>query len=288
MMWKETESLDHQTYSITPIFSQIHLGADYVALVLSRVNNYENRHAIRETWASRKRSQAVKNGTVVVFFILSSPKFNSELEELAEEQRVFNDLIVTDVIESYRNLLLKVHVMLMFFQQHCSGVKYLMKVDDDVAVVLDRMLNRWNEDKLSEHAVYCHLWNTYGPVRFPLSKWYVAPSTWPKESYPNYCDGPLYVVGRMAVRSLLENTFKHRPFHFEDVFFTGIVAESAGVRRINWSERMIMTDQRYYRAHEECGKVENSVVIAVHSLPSSMLLRRGYEEVVNFKCSLTK
>ncbi|RCN45739.1 hypothetical protein ANCCAN_08239 [Ancylostoma caninum] len=81
--------------------------ADYIALVLSRVNNYENRRAIRETWASRKRSQAVKNGTVVVFFILSSPKFHYELEELVEEQRVFNDLIVTDVIESYRNLLLK-------------------------------------------------------------------------------------------------------------------------------------------------------------------------------------
>ncbi|EPB70029.1 hypothetical protein ANCCEY_10881 [Ancylostoma ceylanicum] len=113
----------------------------------------------------------------------------SELERLAEEQQVSSDLIVTDIIESYRNLLLKarlylkpitsnsinVHVMLMFFQEHCPGVKYLIKVDDDVAVVMDRMLNRLDEDT--------------------------------------------------------------------DVFFTGIVAESAGVRRMNWSESMILTDQ---------------------------------------------
>ncbi|EYB84939.1 hypothetical protein Y032_0307g2036 [Ancylostoma ceylanicum] len=117
---------------------------------------------------------------------------------------------------------------------------------------------------------------------------YVPLSIWPKESYPNYCDGPLYVVGRKAVRSLLENTSKHRPFHFEDVFFTGIVAESAGVRRMNWSESMILTDQSYYRAREECGRVENSVVVAVHSLPSSVLMRTGYEEAVNFKCSFSE
>ncbi|EYB84937.1 hypothetical protein Y032_0307g2034 [Ancylostoma ceylanicum] len=66
----------------------------------------------------------------------------------------------------------QVHVMLMFFQEHCPGVKYLIKVDDDVAVVMDRMLNRLDEDTVSEHAVYCHMWNTFGPVRFPLSKWY--------------------------------------------------------------------------------------------------------------------
>ncbi|EYB84931.1 hypothetical protein Y032_0307g2030 [Ancylostoma ceylanicum] len=33
---------------------------EYIALVLSRVNNYENRRAIRETWASPWRSQAIQ------------------------------------------------------------------------------------------------------------------------------------------------------------------------------------------------------------------------------------
>ncbi|KAK6753354.1 hypothetical protein RB195_012757 [Necator americanus] len=152
----------------------------FLTIVLSRVDHYKNRLAIRETWASTSRSKFVKNGTIAVYFIISAPKFRFEFERLTKEQQSYNDIIVTDIVESYKNLILK------------------------------------------------------------------------------------------------------------DVFFTGIVAESAGIRRLNWSESMVLTDEQYFRAGQQCDRLVTSTVVAVHSLPSPSSLRTGYEEALNFRCDLRK
>ncbi|VDM70488.1 unnamed protein product [Strongylus vulgaris] len=77
----------------------------------------------------------------------------------------------------------------------------------------------------------------------PIKAMYVPFDVWPLKVYPDYCDGPVYIIGRKAVQKLLRVTPKHRSFYFEDVFFTGIVAESAGIKKLNWSDNMILTDQ---------------------------------------------
>lgn len=47
---------------------------------------------------------------VVVYFIIAAPKYGYDMRKLMAEQEQYNDLIVTDVDESYENLVLKAGV----------------------------------------------------------------------------------------------------------------------------------------------------------------------------------
>ncbi|CAJ0589599.1 unnamed protein product [Cylicocyclus nassatus] len=290
-----------------------------VVVVLSRAGNGKIRSAIRESWASERNSQVIQgrcelcyystahpffavvpsdfidvelllaigqNGTTIVYFIVSSPKYNFELDSLAAEKRLYNDIIALDITESYGNLILKVYATLMFYRQHCEQVAHLIKVDDDVVLLLDKILSiRKNVD---ENVIYCQLWNNHAPSRNPISKWYVPRSSWPQDVYPDYCDGPAYIIGRKAAKKLLDATPKLRRFYFEDVFFTGIAADFAGVARRNWSDVMIFTDRYYWRARDECSIANTSEVVAVHSLPSPESLKSGFKKALRFKCENIK
>ncbi|VDL68208.1 unnamed protein product [Nippostrongylus brasiliensis] len=150
----------------------------------------------------------VAEGQGLVLFILSSPKFEHERRALLQEQLLYNDLIVTDIHETYRNLILKV----IF---HFQKAEFLLKVDDDVTVLLDTMQKHWNKNALGSDVVYCKLWNTHGPIRNRLSKWYIPLSIWSDSLYPSYCDGPLYLLGREAANRIAQNAANFRPFPFE-------------------------------------------------------------------------
>lgn len=51
---------------------------------------------------------AFQTGRVLVFFLLSAPLSIHELYVLRKEQKKHNDLIVTDLPETYENLVFKV------------------------------------------------------------------------------------------------------------------------------------------------------------------------------------
>ncbi|KAK6013186.1 hypothetical protein OSTOST_21556 [Ostertagia ostertagi] len=118
-----------------------HVSLLLVATVVSTTKRLQMRRAIRETWASPRESDAVKTGRVLVFFILSAPTSLHELYMLRKEQKKHNDLIVTDLPETYDNLVFKVYASMVFHQQYCPKAQFLMKVDDDVSVHLDRMID---------------------------------------------------------------------------------------------------------------------------------------------------
>ncbi|WKY10361.1 hypothetical protein Q1695_002592 [Nippostrongylus brasiliensis] len=213
-----------------------------VAFVISMPKLAGRRRAIRNTWASRNHSKTLADGQGLVLFVLSSPKFEHERRALLQEQLLYNDLIVTDIHETYRNLVLKVYVALLFFVKHFQKAEFLLKVDDDVTVLLDTMLKHWNKNVLGSDVVYCKLWNTHGPIRNRLSKWYIPVSIWSDSLYPSYCDGPLYLLGREAANRIAQNAANFKPFPFEDVFFTGIVGSYSGTKKFNWSGELTTTE----------------------------------------------
>ncbi|KHJ98470.1 hypothetical protein OESDEN_01547 [Oesophagostomum dentatum] len=78
-----------------------------VAVILSTVDHLEYRDVIRRTWTSPKHSKAVQCGHIVIYFIIAAPRDSYDMSRLIAEQEQYNDLIVTDVHESYENLVLK-------------------------------------------------------------------------------------------------------------------------------------------------------------------------------------
>jgi len=71
------------------------------------------------------------------------------------------------------------------------------------------------------------------PHRDPRNKWYVPMFAFNGTVYPNFATGPAYILTGDAAKKLYDTSISLTPIYLEDVYMTGIVAEKAGVRRLN-------------------------------------------------------
>ncbi|CAJ0589592.1 unnamed protein product [Cylicocyclus nassatus] len=256
-----------------------------VATVLSVANHSERRRAIRETWASPRESDSIRTGRVLVFFIISSPVSIHDLYSLQKEQKKHNDLIVTDLPESYENLFMKVYASIVFHQQYCPKAQFLMKVDDDVVVHLDRMIDLWKRGVGADRSMFCQIWTKSRPRRDPRSKWYVPKEVWPEPYYPGYCNGPMYIMGKEAGQRVLDYAQIFPPLTIEDILYTGIIAEVADIQRVQWGVSMMPVSRNVWRGRLRCNSLKKPVVFSIHSLPSSKHLRKGFERMKAYNCT---
>jgi hypothetical protein len=65
--------------------------------------------------------------------------------------------------------------------------------------------------------------------RDPPSCRYVSRKVYPSDRYPNYVNGPAYMMTAEAVRALLAQTPQVDQFPMEDVLFTGVLAQAGNV-----------------------------------------------------------
>ncbi|KAK6015938.1 N-acetyllactosaminide 3-alpha-galactosyltransferase [Ostertagia ostertagi] len=138
------------------------------------------------------------------------------MSRLLEEQESYHDLIITDMEESYENLVFKVNAIMQFFMKFCSRSDFLMKVDDDVSIHFDRMFTYWKDARHGEDRIYCRVWSAIPAIRDPSSKWFIPHKIWPRKVFPSYCDGPIYLMGRSAVHDILNlANHCHDPFPLE-------------------------------------------------------------------------
>ncbi|CAJ0602705.1 unnamed protein product [Cylicocyclus nassatus] len=271
---KRQEDL-HQLHSIV---LQIRISPLMIATVLSTANHTEERQAVRETWASERESKFIKTHYVMVFFIISSTSKN-DLHNLQKEQEEYDDLIVTDLHEGFRNLHLKVYASMVFLQQYCPSAHFLMKVDDDVALNLDRVVDSWKRDSESIRSIFCRVWIKMPPIRNINSKYYVPENAWPNEYFPPYCSGPMYIMGKEAIQLILDYAPLFTPVTVDDVFYTGIIAEKAKIQRVHWEASVTFDFQKFSL---ECNKPKE-VKLFVHSLHSPTRLRTVFQLMRNSK-----
>ncbi|KAK5986131.1 hypothetical protein GCK32_009301 [Trichostrongylus colubriformis] len=346
----------------------------YTYLLLPNVSKCNGLYNTRRVGSSS--SSSFQNGFVTVYFLLSAPKSDREMEAVLAEQKSYHDLIVTDMEESYENLVykvkpnqnhfvavaeeqsiserlagrslrtwvigesestwrggecvefdtrpsksvghalsgapkstvypgnvhLQVSAMMSFFLKYCKKADFLMKVDDDVAIHLNRMITHWKKTRHNDNDIYCRLWSGLPPIRDPYSKWYrgfelVLPDfvilsfryipyeIWPKKVYPSYCDGPIYLIGRSAIQSIFGIALHcYDPFPLEDVFFTGILASAIGILRIDWQFKIQSVDERTWERRIYCDRLHNPVTFAISSFKTATSLKSAFRELESFTC----
>ncbi|VDM62178.1 unnamed protein product [Angiostrongylus costaricensis] len=221
-----------------------------------KVDRFENRQAIRDSWASAQYSLSIKTGRVVTYFLLSEPNSIHDFLMVRKEQKKHNDLIVTSLTESYQNLVYKVYASIVFHQQYCPQTSFLIKIDDDVGIHIDRMLNLWNIDKNASMSLYGHLIENVLPIRDPNSKWFVSEHVWPNQHFPTYCAGSTYLMGRSAGRAILDEAKNFPPFEIEE-FFNGSF---------------------------KCNASQKPTLFAVHALETPDEMRRGCRILETDQC----
>ncbi|KAE9548713.1 hypothetical protein FO519_008074 [Halicephalobus sp. NKZ332] len=201
-------------------------------MIPSRTSGFHTRMAMRKSWLQ------YEDADIMHKFVIGFDENEWTRKRLDKEARIFNDLVITDIVDSYKNLSLKTFVLLNWQQTYCPNVSYVLKSDDDTVVHLPR-LKSFMENYLnakvdqSGKSIFGRVWTKVHPRTSPTDKWYVPKFAWKKPIFPDYCNGPTYLLTSAAITAVLNATATSHLITVEDALFTGILAEKSGVRRIN-------------------------------------------------------
>jgi hypothetical protein len=200
-------------------------------------SNFEKRQAMRQTWASH----AIKS-IVNVFFVIAEPKDDKTQKELESEAFVNKDMIQFGFQDSYYNLTLKDVALLRWAHENCLHSMYILKTDDDVIVNIEHLLKNLHTLK---KGITGYLLRGKSPLRNIKHQWFLPECIHP-DQYPEYVNGPGYVMTKNIIKPLLDalEEYSGPVFDIEDAFITGVLAEKAGVVRYHSSKFNLHCQER--------------------------------------------
>lgn len=198
--------------------------------VCSSIGNFEERQAVRKSWASPELTPA---GVKVIFVLGSHQNQTLYRKELTDESMHHGDILQMDFIDSYSNLTVKTLAALKFYtQEECNNVKFILKTDDDMYINL-HVLKKTASKSLNEKDTTLMTGNLIcgaKPICDPTNKWNSPRYMFNGKQYPNYLSGTAYLIARDAALSLYQASLETPVFHLEDIYTTGILARTVGIR----------------------------------------------------------
>ena len=211
-----------------------------LVIVFSAMSNFQERQTIRDSWASEAVSVPQ---TKVIFLLGTTGNLPNDLQSnVTHESDIHDDILQEDFIDSYANLTVKSLMLLKWFNKSCRNVSYVLKTDDDAYINLKNLHNLVIKNKRTDLLMGTLICGNR-PIRDPYNKHFSPKYMYGKSSYPNYLLGTAYLMSRSITSKLYEAALETPAFHMEDVFITGILAQSIGVRpeddvRFSYIERL--------------------------------------------------
>lgn len=201
-----------------------------LVLITSAVHHTAARMAIRQTWmhyGSRR--------DVGMAFVLGQSTDKSLNKALNKEDSMYRDLIRGNFVDSYNNLTLKTMSSLEWTARHCLRAKYVLKTDDDMFINVPKLL-AFVDTLKANRTIYGRRAENWLPVRNKWSKYYIPIAQYSKKVFPCFTTGPAYLMTGDIVGDLLVGSLNTPFIRLEDVFTTGIVAESLAIKRVHVRE----------------------------------------------------
>ena len=204
-----------------------------VVVVCSSLANFNSRTAIRSSWA---RDQTILKGVEVVFLVGQSENFSHQAE-IEEEAKLHGDILQEGFIDTYTNLTVKSVMLLKWFNSACHinpklRSEYLFKTDDDIYVNLPQLYRIARDNKKPSLLMGTLICNAV-PIKDPHNKWFVPRYMFKEKKYPNYLSGTGYLMNRETALKLYTAALDTPLFHLEDIYITGILSRSVGIRPID-------------------------------------------------------
>ncbi|XP_071942229.1 beta-1,3-galactosyltransferase 1-like [Antedon mediterranea] len=188
----------------------------FLAVLICTIHkNFEQRKAIRETWSNYEEI----NGQKIITIFLLAKTNDKELQSVVEEEnKEFNDLIMEDFQDTYKNLTLKTMMGMKWASMYCPSAKYVMKTDDDMYVSYPNIVNYLMKHPETRKGLAMGFLINGAPIRDPKSKWYMPKETYPGGKYPPFLSGTGYVMSSDVVRKTFIASVDTPFLYLEDVF----------------------------------------------------------------------
>lgn len=220
--------------------------APYLLIIVPSVFDHKReRQTVRQTWGNVVKTRKWANGRklpLVRILFLFAMTYNSEIPaELKEESMEYEDVVVADFVESYRNLTIKSMSALHWTSRFCSGAKYLLKNDEDTIVNLPVLI-----EVLKENLTNTIIGREGHQLRVirngDIPRWNIPREEYPLDYYPPYVLGNYYIIPNHLIATL-SHVSQFLPFlSMEDVFMTGVVRLAARAELRNADSCFLVCD----------------------------------------------
>lgn len=197
---------------------------DVLIYVHSTPTNLKRRVTIRETWASRNLFPNTR-----LVFMLGKTDNQATNDLLDLEMDTYNDLVMGDFLDTYKNLTHKAVMSLKWISEFCNTTSWIIKVDDDVIVNTFAIMNHLNKMKkykdYRKKTIICFGWEWAYVNRNKKSKWYVSQEEFSDKYYEKYCSGFFLLFTMDLVRGMYEVAKYVKFFWVDDYYMTGMLAK---------------------------------------------------------------
>ena len=199
--------------------------------ITSAPNHEDARMAIRQTWGHYTNRR-----DVAITFMLGKTPNETLNKQIEDEEYMYGDIIRGKFIDTYDNLTLKTISMLEWIDNNCPKAAFVLKTDDDMSINVSRLLAFISKHSSESKAIYGRLAKKWKPIRNKKSKYYISPWQYKPAIFPDFVTGPAYLLPARISKELYLAALNHTYFKLEDVFVTGIVADSLKIKRIHAPE----------------------------------------------------
>jgi hypothetical protein len=218
---------------------------DLLVLVPCPPQAADRRAAIRHTWGSvvrRAWPHSSRQWRVELFFLLGRPSAEFSMTVLHDEGHAHGDLLMADMLDSYRNLSLKMLAGLHWLTSHCDmqRVSHVLKADADTFVNVDLLLRvlehlAMTQPEVARHAILGNVMDKckVSVVHQAAHRHGEDPALFPFWSYPPYASGPAYLLPGPHVPALTDASLFFPLLSVEDAYFTGVVARAVRLPRVH-------------------------------------------------------
>lgn len=224
--------------------------------IISGAGNFEKRNLTRHLWPKHLKAEQDKGlmGVAGFAFILGKPDKNETQKQIEEESQMYGDIIQIEMVDTYRNLSLKVAALFNWLHiQNCSKVDFLFKVDDDVYVNVRNLVQFIQSQPRHDTNLKIfgnsagNLWPARGilgtiyekmflPAFRPQflfkksgGKWGLTYEEWPWGDFPRYFFGPGVLFPGNTIVPMLASFQTTPMLHIDDLYYSGICVERAGI-----------------------------------------------------------
>lgn len=199
-----------------------------IAFVCISPGKFQERLRIRHSWANKNVSNRLK-----AVFMVGDSMNETINNQLIEENKIYNDIVQEDFMDTYRNLTLKTLMGLKWISKYCPQASFALKVDDDVVVnsfgLLNYLKSLLNKNVNTKNTIMGKLNPNPRVRRKNNTKFFVPYSEFKFKKFHPYCDGPAYLITSDLFKPLYEKSKYIKLFHFEDVY-VGMLAYQLNVK----------------------------------------------------------
>ena len=146
------------------------------------------------------------------------------MAQVKYEASKFQDIVMSHYIDNYRNLTEKAISGLAWKSKYCTGPEFHLSIDDDTYVDLKDLVSNHLKRLPDSDFVECSERTVVNGKVWRTGSWSVPEEIYSGSKYPNYCNGPCYLMRRKTSQMLYktsQTTVSDLPI--DDAYVTGVL-----------------------------------------------------------------